>query len=69
MRVSLKVFLPDGKHIGVEESSAGDVILYDLLQLYGNLKVEAYEWNDLFGVGYDGAIPFNTMTLKECLAD
>jgi len=61
MRYSYKVILPKNTskigYIGVSDDNAGEYRLYELYKQYGDLKVEVYDRNDIFGVGYAGAEP------------
>ena len=71
-KYSYKVILPKNTskigYIGVSDDNAGEYRLYELHQKYGNLKVEVYDRNEIFGVGYNGAEPVYKTTITELVS-
>ena len=48
MKFSYKVILPDAK-IGVSDDNAGDKVMENLYNTYGDLPVEVYNRDELWG--------------------
>lgn len=48
MKFSYKVILPDAK-IGVSDDNAGDKVMENLFNTYGDLPVEVYNRDELWG--------------------
>jgi hypothetical protein len=65
VKFSYRVFLPDSHTIGVSDDNAGDRRFEEIYKEYGDCKVEVYDKNEVFGVGFDKVKPLVTSTINK----
>jgi len=65
MKFSYQVFLPKGQTIGISDDSAGDRRFEEIYKEYGDCKVEVYDKNEVWGVGFDKVKPLVISTIEQ----